>query len=123
MKAAVAAIAVSAIALAAPIGAAHARTSVAVHVDAPAFGLRIGAPGLFFAPPPVVVHPVPAYVPPPVYAPPIPVTYLPPRVVLRAPVVYPVVYPHVHAPVVKHWKHGRPHGRRGVRSTGYVYGY
>jgi len=125
MKAAVATIAISAVALAAPIGAAHARTAVAVQVHTPAFGLRIGAPGVVFASPAVVVPAVPAYVPPPVYAPPLPVAYLPPRVVLRAPIVYPVAYPrpHVHAPVVKHWKHGRKHARRGAVVAGYAYGY
>ena len=123
MKAAIAAIAVSAVALAAPIGAAHARTAVAVQVDTAAFGIRIGAPGVFIAPRPVVVHPVPVYVPPSVYAPPVPVAYLPPRVVLRAPIAYPVVYPYVHVPVVRHWKHGRLHGRRGVVGAGYAYGY
>jgi hypothetical protein len=120
MKAAIAAVALSAVALATPIGAAQARTVVAVRVDTPVFGLRFGAPGLVVAPLPVVVHPV--YMPPPVYAPPVPVAYVPPRVVLRAPVVYPVVYRHVHGPVVKYGKHGRWHGRQGVTAVGYAYG-
>jgi hypothetical protein len=113
MKAVAAAIALSAIAAAAPIGAAQAHTAVTVGIETPAFGIRFGAP--FFAVAPV--YPAPVYVPAPVYAPPPAVIYAPPRVLIRPPVFHPVVYPYG-PPVVKHHKHAR----RVIVPGGYGYG-
>lgn len=77
--------AVLGLAAAAPISSALAHP-VAVRVDAPHFGIRIGVPvPPIFIPAPVVIAPAPVYAPPPrVYAPapiyaPAPV-YAPPRV-------------------------------------------
>ena len=113
MKAAIAAIALSAVAVAAPIGAAQAHAAVTVGIETPAFGIRFGAP--FFAVAPV--YPAPVYVPAPVYAPPPAVIYAPPRVLIRPPVFHPVVYPYG-PPVVKHHKHAR----RVIVPGGYGYG-
>jgi hypothetical protein len=115
MKAAIAAIALSAVAVAAPIGAAQAHTTVTVGIETPAFGVRFGAPYVSVAP----VYPAPVYVPAPVYAPAPPVVYVPPRVVVRPPVIYPVVYPYG-PPVVKHPRHHHPH--RVIVPGGYAYG-
>jgi hypothetical protein len=113
MKAAIAAIALTAVA-AAPIGAAHAHTAVTVGIDTPAFGIRIGAPYAAVAPLPL--YPAPVYVAAPVYAPPPPVVYAPPRVVFRPPVVYPIVYPY------GQWKHGYRPAHRAIVPGGYAYG-
>ncbi len=117
MKAAIAAIALSAVALAAPIGAAQAHTAIAVGIETPAFGIRFGAPYALVAP----VYPAPVYVPAPVYAPPPPVFYAPLPVVVRPPVVYPVVYPYG-PPVVKHRKHLYRDANRVIVPGGYAYG-
>jgi hypothetical protein len=83
-------LALAAVALAAalPLGAAHAHGNVAIRVDTPDFGIRIGTPFPVY-PPPVIVAPAPVYAPPPViYAPP-PAIYAPaPRVIVPAPVYY-----------------------------------
>jgi len=80
MKRSLALVAV-ALAAALPVGAAQAHGNVAISVDTPDFGIRIGTPFPVYAPP-VVVAPAPVYVPPPViYAP-------PPRVIVPAPVYY-----------------------------------
>lgn len=76
-------LALTAIALAAalPFGAAQAHGNVAIRVDTPEFGIRIGTPFPVY-PPPVIVAPAPVYAPPPViYAP-------PPRVIVPVPVYY-----------------------------------
>ena len=120
MKAALAALALTAVALAAPISEAQAHGGVAIRVDTPGFGVRIGAPGPIVAPWPPYAPPV--YVPAPVYAPPAPVVYMPPRVVVQPPVIYPVVVPYAYAPASKHWNHGYRHGPRGIVAVGYPYG-
>jgi hypothetical protein len=120
MKAALAALALTAVALAAPISEAQAHGGVAIRVDTPEFGFRIGAPGPVFAPLPAYAPPV--YVPAPVYAPPAPVVYVPRRVVVQPPVFYPVVVPYGYAPAPGHWKHGYRHGHRGIVAVGYPYG-
>ena len=89
MKAAIAALALSAAAVAAPIGVAQAHTGITVGIETPAFGVRFGTPYFPVAP----VYPAPVYVPAPVYAPVPPVFYAPPRVVVQPAVIYPVVYP------------------------------
>jgi hypothetical protein len=111
MKAAIAAIALSAVAAAAPIGAAQAHSAITVGIHTPAFGIRFGAPYVAVAP----VVPLPVYVPAPVFAPPV-VYAVPPRVVVRPPVVYRVVHPYG-PPAFKHRKH-RHHDGRGVIVTG-----
>lgn len=76
-------LALTAVALAAalPLGAAQAHGNVAIRVDTPEFGIRIGTPFPVY-PPPVIIAPAPVYAPPPViYAP-------PPRVIVPAPVYY-----------------------------------
>lgn len=97
MKVALAAVAVTALAVAAPLSAAHASTGVTFRVDTPEFGIRIGTP--------VRIHaPVPGYAPAPVYLPPVytpayvppRIIYAPPRVVVPAPVIYPFVHRHPH---------------------------
>jgi len=120
MKAALAAIGLSAVALAAPIGQVQAHGGVAIRVDTPAFGFRIGTPGPVPVPMPAYAPPV--YVPAPLYAPPAPVVYLPPRVVVQPPVIYPVVVPYGYAPAIRYWKHGYRHGHRGIVTVGYPYG-
>ena len=115
MKAAIAAIALSAAAAAAPIGAAQAHTAITVGIETPAFGVRIGTPYVQVAP----VYPAPVYVPVPVYAPP-PVVYAPPPVVFRPPVVYPVIYP-LAPPLAKHRGHPHRQGPRVVVPAGYAY--
>ena len=116
MKATIAAIALSATAAAAPIGAAQAYTAISVGIETPAFGVRIGAP---YAPV-VPVYPAPVVVPAPVYAP-VPTVVYPPPVVIRPPVVYPVVYPYG-VPVVRHYRHVHHDGPRAVVPVGYTYG-
>jgi len=118
MKTAIAAIALTAVAIAAPIGAAQAQTVISVGIDTPGFGIRIGAPYPVVAPLPLY-RPVPVYVAAPVYAP--PVVYLPPRLVLRPPVVYPIAYPYG-PPAAKHRKHGQRDARRVIVPGGYGYG-
>lgn len=104
MKRTLAIIAV-ALAAAAPLGAAQAHGNVAIRVDTPDFGIRIGTPFPVYAPP-VVVAPAPVYAPPPViYTPPPRVVYAPPpRVIVPAPVYYgpPAFYPPGH--YRKHYK-------------------
>lgn len=76
--------AVLGLAAAAPIGSALAQP-VAVRIDAPEFGIRIGVPvPRVFIPAPVVVAP-----PPVVYAPPRAIYAPPPRVFPPRPVFYP----------------------------------
>jgi hypothetical protein len=117
MKAAIAAVALSAVAVAASIGAAQAHAAVTVGIETPAFGIRFGAPYVTLAP----VYPAPVYVPAPVYAPAPPGVYVPPRVVVRPPVVYPVVYPYG-PPVVKHHKRAHRDAYRVIVPSGYAYG-
>ena len=117
MKAAIAAIALSAVAVSAPFGPAQAHTAVAVGIETPAFGIRIGTPYVSVAP----VYPAPIYVPAPVYAPVPPVVYAPPRVVVGPPVVYPVVYPYG-PPVMKHHKRAYRDGRGVIVPGAYAYG-
>jgi hypothetical protein len=116
MKAAIAAIALSAIAVAVPTGAAQAQTFVSVGIETPGFGVHIGTPVVPVAP----AYPAPVFVPAPVYAPP-PIMYLPPRVVVRPPVIYPVAYPYRPA-VVKRHRHRHLHDARLVAPVGYAYG-
>jgi hypothetical protein len=117
MKAALLAIALSAAAAAAPIGAAQAYTGVAIRVDAPGFGIRIGTPLPVYGPP----LPVPA----PAYAPPAPVVYAPPMPVYPGPhtviVGPPLFYPYGYAPAARHWKHGYRGPRPGVVPVAYSY--
>lgn len=90
-------VAALAIAVLAPLGAAHASGGVVVSVSTPQFGFRIGAP--IYGPPPVVVAP-PVFMPAPVYGPPV-VMVPPPRVIHRAPIVVaprPVVFVPAFAP-------------------------
>jgi hypothetical protein len=117
MKAAIAALALSAAAVAAPIGVAQAHTGITVGIETPAFGVRFGTPYVPVAP----VYPAPVYVPAPVYAPVPPVFYAPPRVVVRPAVVYPVVYP-FGPPVVKHHNHAYRNARGVIVTGGYPYG-
>ena len=115
MKAAIAAIALSAIAAAAPLGAAQAHTFVSIGIETPGFGIRFGAPLVPVAPVVPVYAPVPVYVPPPV-------VYVPPRVVYVPPrVVHPVVYPYGPA-VVKRHKHRHRDGHRVIVPAGHVRG-
>lgn len=108
MKTTIAAVALAALVVAAPVYAAHA-SDVIIRVDTPQFGIRIGTPVR-------IVGPAPVYVPPPLYAP-APVVYAPPRVVVQPPIVYRVVEPYPYKHVRKHWKikhHHRHHdGRSG----------
>jgi hypothetical protein len=102
-------LALAAVALAAalPLGAAHAQGNVAIRVDTPDFGIRIGTPFPVY-PPPVIVAPAPVYAPPPViYAP-------PPRVIVPAPVYYvpPVFHPPGHYRKHYKFKHYDRHDRR-----------
>jgi hypothetical protein len=115
MKAAIAAIALSAVAATAPIGAAQAHTAITVGIQTPAFGIRFGAP--YFAVAPVV--PVPVYVPAPVFAPPV-VYAVPPRVVVRPPVPHLVVHPYG-PPAFKHRKHRHRDGRGVIVTGGHAY--
>jgi len=121
MKAAIAAIALTVVATTAPIGAAHAHGGVAVRVDTPEFGIRIGAP--FAIPGPVWGYgpPVPVYVPPPVYVP-APVFYGPPHVVIGAPAVHPVIVPYGYAPRFKHRKHGYAYPHQGIVAVRHRHG-
>lgn len=134
MKAALAAVAVTALAIAAPMGAAQASTNVTVRVDTPEFGIRIGSPVGIYAPVPVYAPPVyapaPVYTPAPVYAPapvvvPPRVVYAPPRVVVPAPVIYPVVYPQPYRYVAPHKhkkvKYRQVRGDYGYHERGYGY--
>lgn len=118
MKAAIAAIALSAVAVAAPFGAAKAHTAVTVGIQTPAFGIRIGSPYAGVAP----LYPAPVYVPAPVYAPVPPVVYVPPRVVVGPPVIRPVVFPYVR-PVVKHHRRVDWDAHRVFVPGGYAYGH
>lgn len=115
MKAAVAAIALSVAATAAPLDAAHAHTAVAVDIATPTFAIRLGAPP---APMPVA-YPPPVYVAPPLYAP--PVYYAPPRLVVAPPAVYPVVLPY-RPPLVGYRRHGHRELRGFIVPRGYAYG-
>lgn len=118
MKAAFAAIALTAVAIATPIGAAQAQTFVSVGIDTPGFGIRIGAPYAVVAPMPLFGA-VPVYVPAPVYA--APVVYVPPRVVVAPPVMHRVVYPYG-PQAAKHRKHG-PRDARHFILPGSGHGY
>lgn len=106
MKAAVATLALSAVAVIAPLGAAQAHTSIAVGIETPTFGVRIGAPMV-----PIYAPVAPVYIPAPVYVPPMPVYYAPPRVVVRPVVVSPVVHPHFQRPGKHHKNRYRDRGR------------
>lgn len=81
-----------------PLGAAHAN-DVAVRVDLPNVGIRIGTPPAHYYPAPVVVAPAPR-----VYYPPVPV-YVP------APVYRPYYY------------YGRPYYGHGHYYHGHGHGY
>jgi hypothetical protein len=102
--------AVLGLAAAAPIGSALAHP-VAVRIDAPEFGIRIGVPlPPVFIPAPLVVAPAPVYAPARVYAPepvyaPAPRDYGPPRTFYPAP-YYRARYemPRHHH---RHWDEGR----------------
>ncbi|MBK9245011.1 MAG: hypothetical protein IPM30_09230 [Burkholderiales bacterium] len=115
MKATIAAIALSAAAVAAPLGAAQAHTAITVGIDTPTFGLRIGAPFV-----PVFAPVAPVYVPAPVFVSP-PVVYVPPRVVVRPVFVHPVVHRHVPRPG-KHHRGRQRDGHRDFVPVGYRYG-
>ena len=92
------------VALAAPLGAAHAGSNVVVRVDTPEIGIRIGTPRVIHQP--VYVPPPVVYAPPPVvYAPPRVGYTPPPRVIVPAPVYHPR-HAHGHA----HHRHGHGHG-------------
>ncbi len=106
MKAALAALALTTLAVATP-ATAQASGGVTIRVDTPEFGIRIGTPVRFHAPLPVYAPPV--FIPAPVYAPPVPVAYVPPRVVVRPPVVYHVIEPYPYRPIHKHWKNKHRH--------------
>jgi hypothetical protein len=116
-----AAVVLAALALAAPLGAAHA-SGIAVTIATPQFGLQIGAPVYVpqvFVPAPVVI-PAPVLVAPPVYVPQVPVVAVP-RVV-AVPPVFPVVYPYAVAKPGKHAKRMYPGAyRAGVPVAGYAY--
>jgi hypothetical protein len=116
MKAALAASLLAAGVLLAPVPGANA-ASVAVVVEAPRLGIRIGAPAPVYAPPPVYV-PAPAYLPPPVYLP--RVVYVPPRVVVPGPVVLPLPPAHLQAPPRRYWRHAHRH-HAIVPVVGYAY--
>lgn len=118
MKAAIAAIALTAVAIAAPIGAAQAHTAITVGIDTPAFGIRIGAPYPVVAPLPLYGA-VPVYFPAPVYA--APVVYVPPRVLVVPPVVHRIVYPYG-PPAARHRKHGQRDARHVIVPGGHGYG-
>ena len=119
MKTALLAIALTAAAAAAPIGVAQAHGGVAIRVDAPGFGIRIGAP--------LPVHAPPLYLPAPAYAPAVPVAYPPPVAVIHAPpharvgqpFAYPVVVPYGYVPAARHWKHAYPGARRVIVAVGH----
>jgi hypothetical protein len=117
MKAAIAAVAVTAIALVAATDSAHAQTAISVQVATPHFGFRIGAPAPIFSPAPIYVPAVPIYVSP------VPIMYAPARLIVSAPVVYPVVYPYHYSPAMKHRKHGYREVRGAFApAVGYGYG-
>jgi len=116
MKAAIAAVALSAAAAAAPIGAAQAQALVTFGIETPGFGVRIGAPY-----PVVPLYPAPVYVAPPVYAPLPPVVYLPPALKIRPPVFHPVVH-YYGPPWPKHRRHPHRSAPVVVVPGGYAYG-
>ena len=120
MKAAIAAIALSTIAVAAPLGAAQAQTFVTIGIDTPGFGIRFGTPLVPVAPVVPIYAPVPVYAPPVVYAPPR-VVYVSPPVVVQPRAVHPVVYPYGPA-VAKRHKHRHRDGHRVIVPAGYVRG-
>ena len=125
MKSAIAAIALTTLAAAAPIGTAQAETGVTIRVDTPEFGIRIGTPVRIYAPvpvyaPPPVYVPAPVYVPPPVYVPRAPVVFVPPRVVVQPGTVYRVVEPYPYRAFGKPWK-VHPRHRRHDDFRGYAY--
>lgn len=123
MKAAIAAFAVTAMALAAATGTAHAQTAVSVQVATPHFGIRIGAPVPYFPPTAVYVPPFPVYAPVPVYVPAPPVVYAPTPWIVPALVVRPVVLAPGYGAVIRHKKRGHPDARRAfVPAVGYAYG-
>lgn len=101
--------------LLAPVSGAHP-ASVAVVVDTPGLGIRIGAPVPVYVPPPVYVR-APAYLPPPAYPP--RVVYAP-RPVVPGPVILPLPPVHLKAPPRRHWRHAHRH-HAIVPVVGYVY--
>lgn len=117
MRVALAAVALSAVAVAAPIGAAQAHTAIAVGIETPTFGLRFGAPYMPAAP---VYMPAPVFVPAPVYAPAPAVLYVPPRVVIAPRVFHPVIYPYGPV-VVKRHRHAHRDAHRVFVPRGYAY--
>jgi hypothetical protein len=123
-------VAALAIAVLAPLGAAHASGGVVVSVSTPEFGFRIGAPifgppvyAPVYAPPQVVVVP-PAVMPASVYGPPV-VMVPPPRVIHPAPIIVaprPVIYAPVFAPrprAIHHRGGPRPYYGAPVQEAGY----
>ncbi len=118
MKAAVAAIALTTLAVAAPVSNAHA-SDVMIRVDTPQFGIRIGTPARIYAPAPVYAPPV--YVPAPLYAPPVPVVYAPPRLIVQPLPGYPIVAPYPYVPGPKHYWKARHRHHRDQAFRGYGY--
>ena len=112
--------ALTAAVLAAPASDALA-ASVAVVVQTPGFGIRIGPAGPAYVPPPAYA-PAPAYVPAPVYVPPR-VVYAPPPMVVPGPVIYPLPPAYVQVRPRRHGRHAhaRPY-RAIVPVVGYVDG-
>jgi hypothetical protein len=97
----------AALAIAAPLGVAHAGT-VSFTIATPGFGLQIGPP--VYAPPVYIAAPVVA--PAPVYVTPAPVVV--PRYVVVPPPVYPVAYPYAVVRPPKHHKRAYPAPYRGA---------
>lgn len=102
------AVAAAAFVAALPVTSAHAHGNIAIRIDTPEFGIRIGAPAPAY-PPPVMVAPVYA----PVIYLPLPVIHAPsPRVLLPAPIydhAPPVYFPSGHDR--KHYKIKHDRGR------------
>lgn len=117
MRATLAAVALSAVAVAIPISAAQAHTAITVGIDTPGFGLRFGAPYLPAAP---VYLPVPVFVAAPVYAQAPAVVYPPPRLVVQPRLIHPVVYPY-RPLVVKRHRHAHRDTHRVFVQRGYAY--
>jgi len=119
MKAALAAIALTTLAVAAPVSNAHA-SEVMIRVDTPQFGIRIGTPVRIYAPAPVYSPRV--YVPAPVYAAPVPVVYAPSRLIVQPVPGYPIVAPYPYRPGPKHYWKAKHRHHRDEAFRGYRYG-
>jgi len=114
MKAAIAAVALTAAILGAPGGTANAQTAISFQIATPHLGVLIGVPGPFLAPGPIYLPPVAVHAAAPVFVAPAPMFVLPPRVIVRPRVVYPVVYPYGPGRAIKHHKHGHRETRRAI---------